>query len=211
MLTKTTTQLFKGIYQYKIVLICPGAHWFRGTMEEAITHLMKVDLTSNKSSALNNWRSTFIKTQEQLDYAFKLQAQLSKLTDIDIRVESPWISVYANDIKQVNVLANLDKDNVKYISRPAANTMLVAGTVVMPKMDYDYRITLGKTTQENSAFVDWAATNKKLKLTKSCVKDLLKPRSWGGTHFYVTGDNNLLMVRMHLGGGISKVERIVKN
>lgn len=172
---------------------------------------MKVDLTNNKSTALNNWRSTFIKTQEQLDYAFRLQAELSKLTDIDIRVESPWISVYSNDIKQVNALAELDKDNVKYISRPAAKTNLVAGTVVMPKMDFDYRITLGKTSQENSAFVDWAETNKKLKLTKSCIKDLLKPRSWGGTHFYVTGDNNLLMVRMHLGGGISKVERIVKN
>jgi hypothetical protein len=37
-----------------------------------------------------------------------------------------------------------------------------------------------------------------------------KSRSWGGTHFYITGDNNLLMAKMHLAGAISKVERIIK-
>jgi hypothetical protein len=59
--------------------------------------------------------------------------------------------------------------------------------------------------------VAWAGTNSKLKLTKSCAKALLKPRSWGGSYFYITGDNNLLMAKMHLGGCISKVERIIKD
>ena len=180
-------------------------------MEEALEQLMKVDLTATKNKSLSSWRSTFIKTQEQLDYAFKLQSELSKLKDIDIRVETPWITVYSNDIKQVNALAKIDNTNVKYISQPATNAGLAAGTVVMPKMDYDYRVTLGKTTQDHPAFIAWAESNKKLKLTKSCIRDLSKTRSWGGTHFYVTGDNNLLMVKMHLGGGISKIERIVKN
>ena len=52
--------------------------------------------------------------------------------------------------------------------------------------------------------------NKKCKLTKSCTSALLRPRSWGGQHFYITGDNNLLMAKMHLGSSIAKVERIIK-
>lgn len=206
MLYKTTTRLFKGLYQYKIVLVCPGASWFRGSMEDALEHLNTIDLTDSKRST----RTSFIKTQEQLDYAFKLQGLLSKFKDIDIRVESPWISVYSNKKTEIDQLANLDTSLVKYVCRPSSNTALSADSVIMPKMNYEFRVTLGKTTQENPAFIEWAETNKKVKLTKSCIKDLTKSRSWGGTHFYITGDNNLLMAKMHLGGSISKVERIIK-
>jgi len=206
MLVKTTTKLFKGIYQYKIVLVCPGAHWFRGTMEEALKYLEQVDLSKTNTSS---YRNTFIKTQDQLDYAFQLQNLLSLMKDIDIRVESPWISIYTNNRKDIDKLIKLNPDKVKYYSEPNSN--LVAGTIVMPKMDYDYRVTLGKTTQAHTAFIEWAETSPKCKLTKSCIRELQKSRSWGGTHFYVTGDNNLLLVKMHLGGSISKLERIVKN
>jgi len=34
--------------------------------------------------------------------------------------------------------------------------------------------------------------------------------SWGGTHFYITGEKNLLVARMMLGEGINKVEKILK-
>ena len=78
-------------------------------------------------------------------------------------------------------------------------------------MAYEFRVTMGKTVQPNIAFIEWADTNKKCKLTKSCIRDLEKQRSWGGTHFYITGDNNLLMAKMHLGGAIAKIERIVKS
>jgi hypothetical protein len=206
MQVKTTTKLFKGLYQYKIVLVCPGAHWFRGSMEEALEHLEKVDLTKTNNAT---YRNTFIKTQDQLDYAFKLQNQLSVMKAVDIRVESPWISIYTNNRKDINALIKLEPNNVKYISEPAGN--LASGTIVMPKMNYDYRVTLGKTNQVHTAFIEWAENSSKCKLTKSCIRDLQKTRSWGGTHFYVTGENNLLMVKMHLGGSISKLERIVKN
>jgi hypothetical protein len=81
----------------------------------------------------------------------------------------------------------------------------------MTKTNYDFKVTLGKTIKEYSAFIEWAETNKKLKLTKSCKSALNSNRSWGGTHFYVTGEKNLLLAKMHLGGSINKVERIVKS
>jgi len=198
---KTTTKLFKGKYQYKIVLKLDGATWFRsGDFFEKISRL------SVGSSGVNT-----IKTQEGLDYALLLASTLQKLTDIDIRVEAPWITVYTNDRKQIDKLSKLDTSKIKYISQPAANTNLAENTIVMPKMDYDYRITLGKTLHPNPAFIEWAENSPKCKLTKSCIRDLQKARSWGGTHCYITGDNNLLLAKMHLGESISKIERIVKS
>jgi len=205
MLYKTTRKLFRGKYQYKIVIICAGASWFRNSdLTEALDRLKSVDL--DKFS----YKANPIKTKDDLDYAFKLQTVLSKLSDAEVRVESPWLSIYSNNRKDMDKLAKLNPEKVKYISVPAANTALDKDIVVMPKMNYDYRITLGKTNQEHSTFIDWAQANKKCKLTKSCVSALLRPRSWGGQHFYITGDNNLLMARMHLGSSIAKVERIVK-
>jgi hypothetical protein len=196
MLFKTTRRLFRGTYQYKIVLTCSFASIFRtGDMSEALS---KLGSAARKSAGQDN------------GYAVKLATELMSESNIDIRVESPWISIYTNDQKLIKRLTKLGPEHVKYVCEPEQGTSLTEGTIIMPKMDYDYRITLGKTIQEHSAFIAWADTNKKCKLTKSCIKDLLKPRSWGGTHFYITGDNNLLMARMHLGGSISKVERIVK-
>lgn len=207
---KTTTKLFKGIYQYKIVLVCSGAHFFRsGDMASTLENLQQIDLVRN-TSGIPNWRHSLIKTQDDLDYALKLQNALSKQPDIDVRVESPWITVYTNNKKNIDILTKLDKDRVKYVSAPAEKTTLEQNTIIMPKMNYDYRITLGKTIQEHSSFVEWAESNPKLKVTKSAKTDLLKPRSWGGKHFYLTGENNLLLAKMHLGSSIAKIERIIK-
>jgi hypothetical protein len=209
MLYKTTRRLFRGVYQYKIVLVCAGAQLFRNAnMDDALDQLKKIDLSANTSQV--SWRTSYIRTQDDLDYAFELQSLLSQLKDIDVRIESPWVTIYANSKSDIDELANLDTTKVKYISVPPDSTALDTDTVIMPKMDFDYRVTLGKTTQPNPAFVSWAESNKNCKLTKSCIRDLGKTRSWGGTHFYITGKNNLLMAKMHLAGAISKVERIIK-
>jgi hypothetical protein len=192
---KTTTRLFKGIYKYKIVLVCPGAQHFRyHSHEEIVTHL----LADTKS-----------RTKENLQFALALQNTLNTMENIEVRVENPWISIYTNNESDLNKIAKTGQDCVKYISKPSID--LEEGTVLMPKMDYDFRVTLGKTTHEHSAFIEWAESNTKIRLTKGCVKDLEKPRSWGGKHFYVKGDKNLMVAKMHLEGAVSKVERIVKN
>lgn len=178
-------------------------------MASTLESLQQIDLVRN-TSGIPNWRHSLIKTQDDLDYALKLQNALSKQPDIDVRVESPWITVYTNNKKNIDILTKLDKDRVKYVSAPAEKTTLEQNTIIMPKMNYDYRITLGKTIQEHSSFVEWAESNPKLKVTKSAKTDLLKPRSWGGKHFYLTGENNLLMAKMHLGSSIAKIERIIK-
>jgi hypothetical protein len=66
--------------------------------------------------------------------------------------------------------------------------------------------------QEQSAFVEWAESQAgKVLLTKSCKRDLLNESSWGGNHLYITGDNVLLMAKMHLGSIIAKIEHITRS
>ena len=36
---KTTTQLFYRKYQYKIVVVCPGAHLFRSGLDQTLDYL----------------------------------------------------------------------------------------------------------------------------------------------------------------------------
>jgi hypothetical protein len=215
MLFKTISKLFKGTYQYKVVLICAGAGLFRNkNLPNVLSELSKIQLNSQtkqvRSTYYSSWQARGISTQEDLDYAFKLQHTIAKMHDIDVRVESPWLSIYTNTKSNIDQLVKLDDTKVKYVCVPPIDTALDKETIIMPKMNFDFRVTLGKTTTNYISFIDWAETNKKLKLTKSCKNDLSKDRSYGGTHFYVSGDNNLLLAKMHLGGCISKIQRIIK-
>lgn len=193
-----------GKYQYKIVLVCAGAAWFRNkNFEYTEQRLRLVDISKTLE-----WQYG-IKTQEDLDYAFALLDTFKKLENYTVRVESVWLSFYSNSYKDINDVANLDKQKVKYICVPPGN--LEKNTVVMPKINFDFKVTLSKTSASYLSFVEWAENNSKIKLTKTCIHDLSKEKSRGGSYFYVTGDKSLLMAKMHLGGCISKIERIVRS
>jgi hypothetical protein len=205
MLTKITNRLFNNKYQYKVVLVCGGASYFRDKDFDQIRQRLALFKFEE-----HYYKNAGIKNQEELDWTLKLLSCLQNMKDYNVRVEQPFISIYTNTKKDVDKLVKLELGKVKYISIPPSNSPLVENTIISSKIDFDYRITLGKTTREHSAFIDWASSNKKLRLTKSCIKELHKNRSWGGTYFYITGDNNLLMARMHLGEAINRVDRIVK-
>jgi hypothetical protein len=205
MLTKITNRLFNNKYQYKVVLVCGGASYFRDKDFDQIRQRL-ADFNFEE----RYYKNAGIKNQEELNWTFKLLVALQNMDDYNLRVEQPFISIYTNTKKDVDKLVKLEPTKVKYISVPPTNNTLAENTIITSKLDFDYRITLGKTTREHSAFVNWASSNKKLRLTKSCIKELHKNRSWGGTYFYITGDNNLLMARMHLGEAINRVDRIVK-
>jgi hypothetical protein len=119
--------------------------------------------------------------------------------------------LYTNTEKNIDKVTKLDTARIKYVSVPAKDTVLESGTVILPKVDFDYKITMGRTMQNYTTFVDWADSSTKLKLTKTCRKQLSNNNSWGGSYFYVTGDKNLMLTKMHLGGTIAKIERVVKN
>jgi hypothetical protein len=204
MLVKETRQLFKNTYQYKIVLVSSGAPLLRNgnDLDETLKIIETYDLNNNK---------TYIrfKSKDALDYCKSLVKCIKNLKDYEIRVESPLISFYTNNKLDLDQLARLDESMVKYISVPPKDG-IVSGTVIMPKIDYEFKVTMGKTRQEHTDFILWAEKDTRVKLTKSCRRDLTKITSWGGTHFYINGEKNLLVARMMLGGSIGKVEKIVK-
>ena len=208
MKSRQSNKLFRGKYQHKVVLVCAGASYFRsGDMDATAKSLQSVNLSNAKETLRRN----HIKTQGDLDYALALCKKIKNLSDCEVRVESPLVTVYVNTEKEALSLANIDIDRAKYICSPPSGVTLAPGTIVMSKCDFEFKVTLGRTNSEHSAFIQWAESNPtKVKLTGSCKRNLLKPVYYGGAHFYLTGDNVLLMAKMHLGGSIAKIERITK-
>ena len=182
MLQKVTKSLFKGKYQYKIVLVTPLASSFRNCDMDATfdlltkTHVAFSSMPSDKP--IISYRKLNVKTEEDFEYAFELQSQIKRMLDFDLRVENPWISLYTNSKKDIDAIIKLDANKIKYVCAP--DCVIEAGTIIMPKVPYDYRLTIGKTTQNYIAFVEWAEATKKVRLTKSCRKMLVNNRSWGG-------------------------------
>jgi hypothetical protein len=119
------------------------------------------------------------------------------------------INFYTNTAKDIDKLAKLAGDNIKYISKPPTNVVLAERTVRMRRNGYDYKVTLGSTKQSYNDFVEWAETTGLAKLTKSCKRELGSDYSWGGTYFYVKHDKALTMTKMFLGSCISRVDQVI--
>jgi predicted transcriptional regulator len=207
MLIKETKRLFMDKYSHKIVLVVPAASWFRrGDLNFVLTKLTEFNLSEKQPT----WNKNKIKSQEDLEFCFDLYKCLFNLKDYDLRVEQPFISYYTNNPKDVEKLSKIDITRVKYISKPLDSaSKLDKGTVIMSRPGYDYKLTLGRTKQSHEAFIEWADNTKGIKLTGSARKELLRNGSWGGAHFYVKDEKTLTMAKMFLGGGISRVDRIV--
>ena len=200
---KETKRLFIDKYGYKIVLVVPAAHWFRGgDLNFALNQLTGFNLQDKNPP----WSK--IKTQADLDYCFSLYKTLFALSDYELRVEAPFLSVYTNNPKHIDKLLKLDEDRVKYISKPPA-TPLEQGTVIMVREGWEYKVTLGRTNDRHTNFIEWADKTGAVKLTNSAKKSLERMSSWGGAHFYVRDERALTMSRMFLGAGIGRIDRIV--
>jgi len=199
---KDTVSLFANKYQYKIVLVCPAAGWFRGNKLDDV-------LEKLNEGSFPPWMK--IKGQADIDYCFALQSAMASMTDYDIRVESPRINFYTNTTSNIEKLAALDSERVKFICLPSrTGPKLEENTVIIKTLDYKYRIHVGSTRQSYENFISWCENNDKIRLTPRIKKDLKRSNSWGGGYFYVKDDKTLTMVRMFLGHTITKLETIIK-
>jgi hypothetical protein len=202
---KDTVSLFSNKYQYKIVVVCPLATWFRNSdFESVITRLEQLDLGQKPM-----WAK--IKGPEDIEFTRNLNAVMSGQKDFNLRVEHPYLNFYTNDTKSIEQIAAVDPSRIRYISIPnKSNPGLQTNSVICKKIDFGYKVFLGKTTQNYSNFVEWAKTSSNVKLTKRAEKDLGKDRSYGGSYLYVKSDKALTMVKVYIGSSISKVESVIK-
>jgi len=202
--TKPTSKLFFNKYKYKIVLVNKGAFWFRGN------NLDYVEQRLENNSSLLTWEKELTKTDRE--YNQKLLLLFRQCDDYDLRIENPLLSFYTNNEKDISKLAKIDIFKVKYVVMPDANSQqsLNKNTVIVKKLDFDFKVSMGRTTQEFISFINWCEDNPKIRMPKRVKHDLSKSYSWGGGHFYVKDEKTLLMVKMFVGSWINKVEQVVK-
>ena len=148
-----------------------------------------------------------------LDYCLKLEHGLSIIKDFAVRVEHPLISLYSNNIDDIISISNIDPERVKYVSKPGndISPRLEKNTVFLPKIKYGFKVTLGKSTHSHENFIKWAAKSEQVKLTKSCIRDLGRSKSWGGSYFYAKDERSITMVRMFLTAEISRIDRVIND
>jgi hypothetical protein len=208
-LVKATKRLFMDKYQYKVVLVCPVASWFRGAnLDFAKEKLLLID---NKVLPLDTPLWSKLKTKQDLDYCIQLESTLSKFNDFDIRVEHPLLSFYSNNFNDIITLSNVDVNRTKYVSQPSTtlHPKLEKNTIFLPKINYGFRVTMGKTRTSYASFISWTENNSKVKMTNNAIRDLGRDRSWGGCYFYVKDEKCLTMVKMFLGSEIGRIDRII--
>ena len=204
---KQTTKLFNNKYKYKIVLVLRSASWFRGCNFD----LVESSIAAQSIQDADPWTVRLNPYEKQ--YTIQLCNTLKKLKDYEIRVENPLISFYTNNDSDVEKLAKIDSDKVKYVSLPTAGTesILDQGKVIVKNIDFNYKVTMGRTRQEFTSFVQWCEGMDKIRMPKRAKTDLCKKACWGGSHFYVKDEKTLTMVKMFVGGYIHTVESVVKS
>lgn len=202
--TKQTIRLFNRKYKYKIVLLSRAASWFRGNDLNNV----KKNLASAKS-----YVGSQKLTASDLLYAQKLLVSFSSMNDFIIRVESPYINFYTNNDLDLEKLAKIDSEHVKYVCLPApgSESLLDDKKVLVKNLDYAYKINMSRTRSNHSNFVTWCEDKTdRIRLTKTAKRNLSRDGAWGGYYFYVRDDKTLTMVKMFLGEGIGNIESVVK-
>ena len=205
--TKQTIRLFNGKYKYKIVLLSKAASWFRGN--DYLT-TVKNGLASADTNSTSWVRKL---TLADKNYVLKLFTAMTPMLEYSIRVESPYINFYTNNENDVEKLAKINSENVKYISlpTPGSENLLDDKKVLVKNLNYSYKINMGRTRSNHSNFVLWCEDKiDRVRLPKTAKRNLSKDSAWGGYYFYVRDDKTLTMVKMFLGEGINSVESVVK-
>lgn len=202
---KHSNKLFLDRYQYKIVLVSAGVHAFRsGNLDHAFKILSEFNPSLSQDYRFYN---RYI-TQDNIDYLFEIYEVLLHIQNYSVRVESPWLSIYTNSLDDIKKLNDLNSLKVKEIYETPA--YLTSGEC-HSTLPYDYKVLIkqSKSKQPVIAFYDWAVNNKNIRLPKSC-ESILKGESYStDSYFYVKGDHNLTVCRLHLGSLIKKTQKIV--
>lgn len=204
--TKHTSRIFNKKYKYKIVLVMKGCGWFRGNDLENVRRNIESYVPGNSTS----WAPKL--TIDDVSFIKKFYNVLKKTTDYEVRIESPLLSLYTNTESTIESISAINPELVKYVCfpEPGSEQILDQNSVITKRLDYGYKITMGRTRKSFPDFLSWAGGMSKVKLTKRSLKELARENSWGGYYFYVKDDKTLTMVKIFLGNHIQTVEKVIK-
>jgi hypothetical protein len=199
---KYSTKLFQSKFKYKIVFTSGVAGWFRGSSAEQI-----LDHHDN-----NDYYYARKALPSDKTHAKKLAELLKNVEDWGARVETPFVSVYLNNERDLENVIKVCKNRVKYLEIPDPKTenLLAEGTILVKKLNFKFKVSLGVSDQNHSNFVQWCENNPKIRMPKRAKRDLTRDKNAGGGFFYVKDEKVLTMVKMFLGRTITKVETVVQ-
>ncbi len=189
-LCKRTKKLFFDKYQYKIVLVCNHSGLFR---------------TKNYSQIMKK-----LKERSDSFYEQEVLKFIDSVSNFILRVESPFISFYTNDISDVKKLTDINPSKVKYISLPEnLSEELEPKTLYLKNINYDYKITLKNYVETHNNFLGWAENNPKVRMSESCRKALETDGYSNNSYFYAKDYKTLTMIQIFIGPYISRIDKIV--
>jgi hypothetical protein len=199
---KYSNKLFRGKYKYKVVFTTGVAGWFReGDAEKLLNHYLNDDYYYARKSSPSDKQ-----------HAKKLAELLSTFETWAVRVESPFVTLYLDTEQNLERVVQSCKTRLKYVEipDPDSENLLAEGTILVKKLDYGFKVSLGVSNQNHSNFVQWCENNPKIRMPKRAKRDLSKDYNAGGGFFYVKDEKVLTMVKMFLGRTITKVETVVQ-
>jgi hypothetical protein len=181
------------------------AAWFRGNNTDHADQMLK----KYASDDLPKYQCLNIKNPTDYLYSVEVLNLLKSFSDYDLRIEQPLLSFYTNHLDSAVTMANLDVSRTKYMCGPPDNVVINTGEIILKRVPFTYKVTLGKTKKNYSSFVDWSAKINKIKMTKTCKTNLCKDRSRGGFYFYVKDDATMSMVKMFVNSDILRIDKII--
>lgn len=209
----TTTKLFYDRWLYKLVVRNDVASIFRNKkLNYARDSLDRLQAQADsKVTQLQHFTGYFIWEVSYRDFADAktIYKELVKFEECGVRIETKFISIYANDSKWLRKLM-LDIDPVNRFEWWQPNSqsvdLLQSNKIVTKMKGYKYKITLSDTTEE---FGRWIKNNRdKVKIGNIAYQKMLNNEYANGYYFYVPDDRILLLIEMLLADKIRRVDEL---
>lgn len=208
-----TTKLFYDRWLYKLVVRNDVASIFRNKkLNHARDSLDRLQAQADsKVTQLQHFTGFYIWEVSYRDFedAKTIYKELVKFEDCGVRIETKFISIYANDSKWLRKMM-LDIDPVNRFEWWQPNSQFVdllqSNKIVSSIKGYKYKITLSDTNEE---FGRWIKNNRnKVKIGNIAYQKMLNNEHVNGYYFYVPNDKILLLIEMLLADKIRRVDEL---
>lgn len=157
---------------------------------------------------------------DQLELYRNLRKTIKTGTEFKMRVESPYISIYCQDLGKIqDLIKNDPKLNVKEIhipKNPAAEEVLERGEIIVKNIDYEYKITLRgnfniDAATAKSMLVYLENFGDQVMMPRSCRAVLDGTKSWfSPVYFYANDDSILTFLNLMSPGSVISFHKLVK-
>tara|TARA_B100002019_G_scaffold290815_1_gene309375 strand:- start:9891 stop:10556 length:666 start_codon:yes stop_codon:yes gene_type:complete len=128
-----------------------------------------------------------------------------------LRVEQMNLNWYSNDEGQLDQLIYRFKKRIVSISKPTESQKnLLEPNIILKPSKYEFKVTVGATVDPNVAY--WFEKNSdKVKIGSTFLECIKQGQYVKGFYFYVKNEKVLNLVKIVLGGEITRIDKFVNN